>query len=126
VIGKLWRTVIRNEARTRPDHPNPRLRSRTYGFPFPDIWGAVGTAASTRPRWSITGADPRAGTLRVEVRTPRMKHTHDVRIDLTLDENGLTQVDVESRSRKGFADFGANARRIERFLEALDAQLLPE
>lgn len=126
MITELWSSVIRNRARTRADHPDPYLRGRVYPVPFPKVWGAVGAEASTRSGWSITGTDPRAGTLRAEVRTRKLKHTHDVRVEMSLDENGFTRVDVESSSRKGFADLGANARRIRRFLEALDARLLED
>lgn len=124
--GKLWSRMIRTQARTRLDHPDPGLRGRVYPIPFPEVWGAVGSEASTRPGWSITGTDPRAGTLRAEVRTRKLKHTHDVRVEMSLDENGFTRVDVESSSRKGFADLGANARRIRRFLDALDSRLLED
>jgi len=47
----------------------------------------------------------------------------DVRIRITLDRNGQTRVDLRSASRKGKGDFGVNARRIGRFLRALDRRL---
>jgi hypothetical protein len=45
-----------------------------------------------------------------------------VRIRIGLDANGQTRVDVRSASRSR-RDWGSNARRIDRFLRALDAKL---
>jgi len=42
---------------------------------------------------------------------------------VSLDGDGMTRVDVVSQSRTGSADFGVNARRIARFLHALDRHL---
>jgi hypothetical protein len=40
-------------------------------------------------------------------------------------ELGMTRVDVSSQSRVGRGDLGTNARRIARFLHALDRKLQP-
>lgn len=118
----LWEALTRNEAATRPDHANPRLRTRTYAVPYPDVWDAAHhLAAEVIPRWTLRGVDVRGGDILAEARTKRWNFVDDVRIHVYLDENAQTRVDMESSSRQGPADLGTNARRIRRFLEALDA-----
>ena len=60
-----------------------------------------------------------------EARTALWKFVDDVWIRISLDELGLTRVDVSSQSRVGKADLGVNARRIARFLHALDRRMQP-
>lgn len=108
---------------TRPDHPDPRLRGRAYAVPFSTVWKAALETAERRPRWTVTDSDPRAGEIVAESRTLLWRFVDDVRIRVSLDPDGDTRVDVESASRKGSADLGTNARRIARFLHALDRHL---
>ncbi len=115
--------LTRNAAATRPDHRDPRLRGRTYVHPFVAVWEAALALAAERPRWTVVEADPRAGLLRAESRTLLWRFVDDVTVRVRLDEVGMTRVDVESRSRVGRADLGVNARRIARFLHALDRRL---
>jgi len=49
----------------------------------------------------------------------------DVTIRVRPASGQSVSVDVLSRSRVGKGDFGANARRIAQFLEALDSTLSP-
>ena len=119
----LWTALTRNRAQTRPDHPDPRLRGRAYAVPFSTVWKAALETAESRPRWTVTDSDPRAGEIVAESRTLLWRFVDDVRIRVSLDPDGDTRVDVESASRKGSADLGTNARRIARFLHALDRHL---
>jgi uncharacterized protein (DUF1499 family) len=119
----LWTALTRNRAHTRPDHPDARLRGRAYAVPFATVWKAALDTATSRPRWTIAESDPRAGEIVAESRTLLWRFTDDVRIRVSLDSDGNTRVDLESASRKGSADLGTNARRIARFLHALDRHL---
>jgi uncharacterized protein (DUF1499 family) len=58
-----------------------------------------------------------------EARTALWRFVDDVVIRVSLDGDGMTRVDVVSQSRVGSGDFGVNARRIARFLHALDRHL---
>lgn len=112
-----------NRARTRPDAPDPRLRGRAYAVPFAQVWEAALETAGTRARWTVTESDARTGEIRAEARTVLWKFVDDVTIRVSLDGDGLTRVDLASASRLGGFDFGVNARRIARFLHALDRRL---
>ncbi|MDQ3555890.1 MAG: DUF1499 domain-containing protein [Gemmatimonadota bacterium] len=113
----------RNRARTYPEASDPRLRGRRYGVEFAAVWRAVLAAAEASPRWSVVAADPVAGELRAEARSRVWGLVDDVVVRVSLDEDALTRVDMESASRAGRGDLGANARRIARFLGRLDAHL---
>jgi hypothetical protein len=116
----LVRAISRNEAETALDDRDPRLRGRTYAIRFHDVWETARALASRR--WRIIRSDDEEGVIWAEARTV-LRFVADVEIRITLDENGQTRVDLRSASRRGFADFGKNARRIGRFLRRLDKTL---
>ena len=119
----LIRALTRNRAWTDPDSPDRRLRGREYSVPYAEVWEAALEIARKRPRWTVTEAAPRRGEIHAEARTALWKFTDDVTIRVSLDGDGMTRVDVVSQSRVGRADFGTNARRIARFLHALDRHI---
>jgi uncharacterized protein (DUF1499 family) len=114
---------FRSRAQTSPDAASPKLRGRAYAVPFARVWQAVVETAEKRPRWTVTRADGRSGELHAEARTLLWRFVDDVEVRVTLDGDGLTRVDVKSASRVGAYDLGVNARRIARFLHALDRRL---
>jgi uncharacterized protein (DUF1499 family) len=87
------------------------------------VWRAALETARARPRWTITGTDARRGEIAAEARTALWRFVDDVSVRVSLDGDGMTRVDVVSQSRVGKADLGANARRIARFLHALDRHI---
>ena len=119
----LLTALTSNRAFTDPAAEDPRLRGRSYPIPFARVWEAVLRVARARPRWTVVETHPATGELHAEARTLFWRFTDDVWIRVSLDAGGLTRVDVTSTSRTGRADLGANARRIARFLHALDRQL---
>ena len=123
---RLGHALTRNGAATALDHWDPRLRGRTYAIPFELVWQAARTLANGGLRgWKLIDSDDYEGIINAEVRTLVLRYVDDVRIRVYLDEDAQTRVDIESRSRKGSADFGANARRAARFMRALDRKLIP-
>jgi uncharacterized protein (DUF1499 family) len=68
--------------------------------------------------WTIVASDPSAGHLEATDTTWWFGFTDDVVVRLTPWGAG-TRVDVRSASRYGTSDTGTNARRIRRFLSAL-------
>lgn len=112
-----------NRAFTDPESDDPRLRGRTYAVPFARVWDAALHIAGTTRGWTVVSSDPRAGEIVAEARTRLWKFTDDVWVRMSLDEDGQTRVDMTSASRTGSADLGTNARRIARFLHALDTRL---
>jgi uncharacterized protein (DUF1499 family) len=120
----IWRGLTHNRAFTDDDATDPRLLPRTYAVPFAAVWDAALRIAQSTRGWTVASSDPRAGEIVAEARTTLWKFVDDVWIRVSLDEDGQTRVDVTSASRKGGADLGANARRIARFLHALDRHAL--
>lgn len=122
-MKRLIRALTRARAFTDPESDDSRLRGREYAIPFARVWEAAHETALHRPRWTVTRADARRGEIDAEARTAVWRFVDDVWIRVSLDDDGLTRVDVASASRVGAADLGVNARRIARFLHALDRRL---
>lgn len=124
MLDRLWRGLTEKRADTNPAHTDPRLRGRTYAIPFDRVWNAcMELAGGGLPRWWIARADDQRGVIDARQKTFVFRFIDDVRIYVSLDNNGQTRVDMASRSRKGRADLGTNARRIHRFFRALDRHL---
>lgn len=121
--SRLWNALTRNRVATGPAATDPRLRGRAYPYPFIRVWETAVALCESLPRWTLIAADPRAGEIQAEARTRWADFTDDVRVRVSLDERGRTRVDLVSASRVGRADLGTNARRVARFLRALDAEL---
>ncbi|HEU4452550.1 MAG TPA: DUF1499 domain-containing protein [Longimicrobium sp.] len=119
----LLRALTSNRAWTSPDSPDPRLRGRVYPHPFARVWEAALETARSRRGWTVAESDPARGEFAAEARTVLWRFTDDVHVRISLDGDGMTRVDLTSQSRVGKADLGANARRIARFLHALDRRL---
>jgi hypothetical protein len=66
--------------------------------------------------WEITREDPNAGFIEAVDRTALMNFADDIVIRVRTNAEG-SLVDLRSVSRVGISDLGANAARIERFLE---------
>jgi hypothetical protein len=121
---RLVQALTRNQARSTPASDDTRLRGRTYAVPFDKVWqAAVKLAGGGLRGWSITHADDHDGVIRAEARALVMRTIDDVEITIALDADAQTRVDMVSASRKGFADLGANSRRIGKFFRALDHAL---
>jgi hypothetical protein len=109
---------------TQPQHPDERLRGRTYAIPFEDVWRAALYLAGGGLRgWRLIAADDEEGIILAEASTLALRFVDDVSIRVRLDEDAQTRVDVRSASRVGRNDFGTNARRVARFLDALDQRV---
>lgn len=123
-MKEVLRGFTENHAATDPSAIDPRLRGRTYAIPFEDVWQASIHLSGGRLRgWSVVHADDHSGVIEVLAKTMIFGVEDDVRIEIGLDENAQTRVDLEvvSRSRRG--DLGRTRRSIGRFLRKLDRQL---
>ncbi len=121
---RIGHALTRNRTATAQDHWDPRLRGRIYAIPFETVWqAALQLAGGGLRRWKIMHSDDYEGTIHAEAKTFFLRSVGDVHIHIWLDEDAQTRVDVVSASRKGKADFGKNARRIARFIRALDKRL---
>lgn len=120
----LVRLLTVNRVETDPHSEDWRLRGRTYAIPFDRVWKiALELAAADLRGWTVTHWDDESGVIQAEAKTLVLRFIDDVRIDVTLDENGQTRVDLVSSSRASTGDLGRNARRVRRFLKMLDRKL---
>ncbi len=83
------------------------------------VFQRVEALASTQPGWVITHRDVGAGILEGEATTTFFRFVDDVVIYVS-DHDGRARIDMRSKSRDGLVDAGANARRIQTFLERLE------
>jgi hypothetical protein len=117
--------LTRNQAETRPDHPDPELQGRTYAIPFDRVWTvALALAGGGLKGWSLRRADDQEGRIEAEAKG-MLGALDDVEVRVTLDPNAQTRVDLTSTSRKDRGDLGRNRRRVRRFLRELDGGLQP-
>lgn len=123
MLERISRALSENRAATDPAHEDPALRGRTYGIPFDAVWKAALRIARERRGWTIAYQDDLKGVIEIVATTPVLKFVDDMEVRIFLDENAQTRVDARSRSRKGKADFGTNARRLRRFFKHLDREV---
>jgi len=76
--------------------------------------------AEAMPDWTVTSADPAAGTLEAVATTRLFGFQDDVAIRVRPDGTSGSRVDVRSKSRDGKGDLGTNAARIRTFVSVLE------
>ena len=120
----ILRGLRENEAATDPKSDDRRLLGRTYAIPFEDVWQASLKLCGGGLRgWSVLSADDQRGVIEAISETLVFGPEDDVRVEIQLDENAQTRVDLWSASQKGRANLGRNRRLIGRFLRRLDRRL---
>ena len=113
-----------NQAFTDPDSSDPRLLGRTYAIPFETVWqGSVGLCGGGLSGWSIESADDHQGVIQAAVRPVLLAPEILVRINIGLDANAQTRVDVAATARTERGDFGRSRRVVGTFLKKLDRKL---
>jgi len=120
----ILRGLTENRAKTDPTSDDPRLLGRTYAIPFENVWQAArGLAAGDLRGWSLWVANDRDGFIEASARPILFGAVGDVRVEVGLDENAQTRVDLTAASRTQRGDFGRSRRTIGGFLRALDKAL---
>ena len=123
-MREILKGLTENQATTDPTSDDRRLRGRTYAIPFEDVWQAtIGLCEGSYRGWSILSADDQRGVVEAISRTLLFGLEDDVRVEIQLDENAQTRVDLWSASRKSRANLGRNRRLIGGFLRRLDHRL---
>ena len=79
-------------------------------------------ATANRLQWHIAAAIETEGRIEATATTRLLRFKDDVVIRLRTHDSG-TRLDIRSASRVGSSDFGANARRIHRFLDEINNHL---
>jgi hypothetical protein len=107
-------------AATTADADDPFLRDRTWAVPFEDVWQAARHLVSGGLRgWTLTWADDQSGIIEGTARGWG-RRLHDVRIQIALDADAQTFLRATVIAQSQSADLGRTARRLRRFLSALD------
>jgi hypothetical protein len=123
-LKEVLRGFRKNRAATDPGTSDPRLRGRTYTIPFEDVWQASISLCDGGMRgWGLVMADDQAGGIDGLYRTPIIGLELDVWIQVCLDEDAQTRVDVQAASRTERTDLGHTKRTIARFFRRLDKKL---
>jgi uncharacterized protein (DUF1499 family) len=120
LVQRLVTYLTRNTARTSPDHELPELRTRVYALP-PDRALDLTLRAVENAGWRVVDAKPGSNEIHAVVATPWLRFRDDVNITLTEAPGGGTRVQVESQSRVGRADFGANIAHVMELYRRVDA-----
>lgn len=90
---------------------------------FGTVWTAALRTVESLRGWHAEGADPTAGEIRALAAGRFWKRPDGVSILLSLDDLGLTRVDLVMTPVGHRIGSGASIRRIGRFLRALDRAL---
>lgn len=120
LVKRLVTYLTRNAARTRPGHELPELRSRAYDLPVDRVFALTAQAAESAG-WNIVDMNAGERELHAVAATPWLRFKDDIHIALRGRPEGGTIVEIESRSRVGRADFGANIAHIIELHHRLDA-----
>lgn len=96
----------------------PHLQSLKSDEPADRVFDIVVEDARRQRGWHVHNADATARTVEAEAVTPFLGFVDDVVIRVT-EQDGITCVDMRSKSREGLVDAGKNAKRITGFFEGL-------
>ncbi|HLI10610.1 MAG TPA: DUF1499 domain-containing protein [Alphaproteobacteria bacterium] len=99
----------------------PDIKPARFNAP-PDKVFDVALATARAMGWTIVAAVPADGRIEATDTTFWYHFTDDIAIRIRAEGQG-TRVDLRSESRVGRSDLGTNARRIRRYLAALDQQM---
>lgn len=109
---------------TDPGAEDRRLRGRTYAIPFERVWtAALALADGGAGRWAVQRADDEDGVIEARFTTLVFRSHDDVRVDVGLDENGQTRVDLAWTTASRRPALGRGRRVVGDFVRKLDAAL---
>ncbi len=109
--------------RTDPSHPDARDRGRTYAIPFDRVWTGALALVGREPRWTLETEDEIVGVIEATVRGWPIPGAARIRVEVALDADGQTRVDLASTPLKGSGGAGRARRRTRRFLRLLDREV---
>ncbi|MCB9726925.1 MAG: DUF1499 domain-containing protein [Deltaproteobacteria bacterium] len=102
----------------------PQLETFVTDRPAPEVLAAAEATARAMDL-DIRHVDPAAGRIEATARSALFHFRDDVLVRVRPRTGGAVAVDLRSRSRVGKGDLGANAARIQTFLERLRQRLSP-
>jgi len=100
----------------------PEIRTLVFDKSLRQVFAAAEAAAKDL-NWTVFVADTTRGRIEAGDWATIFGFVDDIAIRVRLNASGYTVLDIRSASRTGTADMGRNARRIQRFTEALNSHL---
>jgi len=123
-LSEILRGLTENRVETDPRSEDERLLGRTYAIPFENVWQAAkGLASGGLKGWTLWVADDQEGLMEASLRPFLFFKAADLRIEIGLDENAQTRVDLVAKARTERGDLGRCRRTVGRFLQRLDEAL---
>lgn len=103
------------------DHANPNGAPPTCACSPADLFKRVEAMIAARRDWKLKAADAEAGRIVFIAITPLMRFKDDIDIAVLPDNEGAGEstLAIYSRSRIGYSDLGANAKRVNEILAAV-------
>jgi uncharacterized protein (DUF1499 family) len=120
ISGLVWPRI--NDVQTGETPEYPHLQPQEFKLPVYQVFDAALSVARDLG-WSDIIEDRGNGRIHAVATTLIFRFKDDITITIQPDGAGGTTVNVRSHSRVGRGDFGANARRIERFQAELARRL---
>ncbi len=96
----------------------PHIQSLNSNEPAEHVFDRIVDVANRQRGWHVHHADAAARTAEVEAVTRYLGFVDDLVIRVS-EQDGMTCVDMRSKSREGLVDAGKNAKRIASFFEGL-------
>jgi hypothetical protein len=107
----------------RGENDTQYVGDRRYTAPFSDVWQTVLAAVEDLREWRVVSSNSQAGTVRVETADVLGRHPLEAELRLSLDEVGLTRLEMRmEHARRGFLPPAA-PRRVGRLLAKVDRRL---
>ena len=97
------------------------VRAAVLPVPPAEAFARAVALASAMPDWEVTHRSPESGMIEAVATTAIFGFQDDIVIRVRPGANGGSRVDMRSKSRDGQGDIGANASRIRRFVDAIEA-----
>lgn len=100
----------------------PEVRTLTVAAPPADAFAAAQAEVEAQG-WTLVGAEPASGAIEATAETFWFGFKDDVAVRVRPAPGGGSLIDMRSTSRVGLSDLGANAERIEDYLDDVEDRL---
>lgn len=110
--------TMRNHVETKQKHALPELRPQAYSVPPKELYDQVQKTILSLG-WRIDGFDPVKRHVHALVTTPILRFTDDFHVTVNPDST----LSIESSSRVGRADWGANLGHVLKFKRELSQRV---
>lgn len=108
---RLKRYLSQNQAETSNSSPYPELHTPLYLEPPEHLFEIVSSAVQELG-WKLSFASKERLEIKAQISAPVLRVKDDIFISIKASEQGLSALQIRSKSRVGKGDMGANIRHI--------------